>query len=75
MDKLEDPARGGYFTVEDLRGGHGDVEFNVRAYDRRGELLLHTWHTTEGSMQIECDVWRRRGAFERSFADSQTSAR
>jgi hypothetical protein len=66
-----DPARGGHYTVQDLREspnsnrpGH---DFNVRGYDGRGNLLLHTWHIGESSMQMECAAWESRGAMRRPF--------
>ena len=67
-ERRDDPAHGGHFTVQDLRGGRNAHDFNVRGYDKRGNLLLHTWHIGESSMQTECDTWRRRGATERPFS-------
>jgi hypothetical protein len=66
-----DPARGGYYTVQDLRQsrswrGH-DADYSVRGYDRLGNLLLHTWHIGDSSMQIECAAWESRGARREPF--------
>ena len=62
-----DPAQGGYFTVTDRRPtrflDRGD--FHVRGYARNGNLLLHTWHSGEHSMQMEVSAWLRRGALPR----------
>jgi hypothetical protein len=52
-----------YFTVQDKGGDN----YDVRGYDSRGNLLLHTWHIGKQSTRIECDVWRNRGATERPF--------
>lgn len=69
MTTKSDPAKGGHYTVQDLRetkrlAGH---DYNVRGYDRHGNLLVHTWHIGESSMQMECDAWERRGATRRPF--------
>ena len=70
-----DPAYGGHYTVQDLRSHKGfnryGHDFNVRGYDRDGNLLLHTWHIGESSMQMECDAWESRGARRRSFDPSK----
>ena len=66
-----DPARGGYFTVQDK----GDGRYDVRGYTMRGELLLHTWHIGAPSMRLECDVWNLRGATERRFDYRQDGSR
>lgn len=60
-------TRPAYFTVQDMRGSGGRVDFNVRGYDIHGNLLLHTWHVGEHSMRMECDAWRSRGAIQRPF--------
>lgn len=65
-----DPARGGYYTVQDLRAdkrGGGSVDYRVRGYDYLGNLLLHTWHIGDSSMQIECAAWESRGARREPF--------
>jgi hypothetical protein len=64
----EDRVEGGYFTVQDLRGSGHPHDFNVRGYDRFGNLLLHTWHIGESSKDVECAAWRSRGATERPFS-------
>jgi len=56
-----------YFTVQDMRGSGSDVLYNVRGYDHRGNLLLHTWHKDEVSKHVECEAWKSRGAYERPF--------
>jgi hypothetical protein len=53
------------FTVQDLRGSGSHADFNVRGYDIRGNLLLHTWHIGESCMEMECEAWRSRGAVQR----------
>jgi hypothetical protein len=58
-----DPAQGGYYTVQDLRQG----DYRVRGYDYLGNLLLHTWHIGDHSMQMECAAWESRGARRESF--------
>lgn len=60
-----DRAKGGYFTVQDLCGDRCHQDYDVRGYDRYGNLLLHTWHIGETSLKMECDAWRARGATER----------
>lgn len=62
-----DPAYGGWFTIQDLGSPGSRHDFNVRGFDRHGNLLMHTWHISKSSMQMECDVWRSRGAVERPF--------
>lgn len=58
----EDPANGGYYTVQDLRGSDARVDFHVRGYTKDGVLLLHTRHLGEASAWLECDIWESRGA-------------
>jgi hypothetical protein len=65
-----DPARGGFYTVQDLRQSKrrdDPADYNVRGYDRLGNLLLHTWHTGDHSMQMECTAWESRGAVRQPF--------
>jgi hypothetical protein len=52
-----------YYTVQD----RGNDNYDVRGYNMYGTLLLHTWHTTKSSMEMECNAWRNRGASERLF--------
>jgi hypothetical protein len=54
-----DPAQGGHFIVWEKEPG---LRWEVKGYDREGKMLMHTHHTTQASMMMECMTWRARGA-------------
>lgn len=56
-----------------------DAHWEVKGYGRMGVLLLHTWHTSEASKNVEVEAWRariRRGEATRcevlSFGKTET---
>jgi hypothetical protein len=65
--RLRDSAKGGYFTLQDLRGTGHEHDYHVQGYDCNGNHLLSTWHIGDHSMQMERDVWRGRGATQKAL--------
>lgn len=61
MTPRQNLAKGGYYTVTDTRK-ISDWDYEVKGYTQDGQLLLHTTHKGEHSMQMECNAWEARGA-------------
>jgi hypothetical protein len=38
----------------------GDLFWEVKGVARRGLVLMHTWHNTEVSRDMEIKTWKRR---------------
>lgn len=70
---MSDRIKPAYFTVEDLRGGHNRYAFHVRAYDKNGRLLVHSWHRSHDSMMLDTMSWEARGAIKRPVAYEEGS--
>lgn len=67
-----DPAKGGYYTVEKLNQPgifrlRKAWKWKIRGFAADGELLLETVHTNDVSKNMECAVWKARGAEERKL--------
>lgn len=70
-EQMTDIRKPAYFTVQDMRHSAARAAYHVRGYDVQGNLLLHTWHTSEHSMKIEVMAWESRGAIRRPFSSEE----
>ena len=64
-----DAARGGHFTVQDRRELGGKMDYNLRAYDQHGRMIMHMWDNDAAEVERTRADLLRRGCEERPYID------